>query len=82
MSLAQNDTLGGMKYEVAGKKEVSDPKAVERKLYANSVNQTSSLYTLWLLAWKHRVGLLAMGNVILVLNWAIPEWPTMLRSIF
>lgn len=80
MSLTK--TVDGMRYEAAGKKDISDPKAIDRKAYARNVEKHNSAYTLWLLACKHRVGLLTTGNIILVLNWAIPEWPTIIRSMF
>lgn len=76
-----NTKTDGMKYEVTGKQNVSDPRAVSNKVYRKAVNQHSTIYTLWLLAVKHKVGLLAIGNIILVLNWALPEWPQLLMGI-
>lgn len=37
---------------------------------------------IWLLIRRHKVCLLAIGNVILVLNWAIPMWPQFVLSLF
>ncbi len=67
-----------MQYEVAGTKKVVDGKAVAIK--AAEMLSTSRL--IWLLVKRHKVAILAAGNIILVLNWAIPEWPNMVRSLF
>lgn len=55
--------------------------AIARKAYRKAVNDRSSVYTLYLLAAKHKIGLLAIGNIILVLNWAFPAWPEVIKSI-
>jgi len=66
-----------MKYEEVKPKRV-DGKAVALK-YASELH-TSSL--IWLLIKRHKVGILAAGNVILVLNWAFPQWIELVRSLF
>lgn len=70
-----------MQYEATGKKQATDTRAIMQKAYKSAVVNHSTLYTLWLLALKHKVGLLAVGNIILVLNWALPEWPAMVLGL-
>jgi hypothetical protein len=54
-----------------------DGRTVAKKAYKQAVNRHSTIYTLWLLAVKHKVGLLMVGNIILVMNFILPEWPSM-----
>lgn len=56
-------------------------KAVVNKAYRQAVNNRNTTLTLWLLAMKHKVALLAIGNIILVLNWMLPEWPQMVLGL-
>lgn len=80
MSL-QKSAAQAMQYEASGKTEVSNASDVMRKAYKREVAKRSTIYTLWLLAVKHKVALLAIGNIILVLNWALPEWPQMVLGL-
>lgn len=66
-----------MKYEVTGNKKSSDKQVA---LQAAEIVGTPSL--IWLLIKRHKVGLLAIGNVILLLNWAVPMWTEIVKSIF
>lgn len=70
-----------MKYEQSGKEAISDFAAVERKAYKKLITKHSTIYTLWLLAVKHKVGLLAIGNMVLVANWIFPAWPQMVLGL-
>ena len=79
--LAQTKTTDGMHYEAAGKKEISNASEVNRKIYRKAVERHSTAYTLWILVLKHKVPLLVLGNVILVLNWAFPEWFQLVLSL-
>lgn len=48
------------------------------------VKQLDALGTptiLWHLAKRHKVGLLAVGNIILVLNWAFPAWTELVKPV-
>lgn len=72
MSLTKS--VAGMKYEVTGKKEITDGRAVERKAYRKLVEKNNSLITLAYIAYKHRVGLLSVGCIILLLNTFVPMW--------
>lgn len=45
------------------------------------VQQSNSLVVLFELAWKHRMGILVTGNIILVMNWAVPMWPNMVKGL-
>lgn len=76
----QTKTLDGMKYEAAGTKKPS--KGNSKRVAIKIANELSTPTLLWLLVKRHKVALLATGNVILLLNWALPQWPQMLQSIF
>ena len=80
MSLAKPEVAAGA-YIKTGKTEASDLTSILRKEYKKQVNNRSTIYTLWLLAVKHKVGLLMVGNIILVLNWAMPEWSQAVLSL-
>lgn len=57
-------------------------KKVDGKTTALKIaNQVSTGSLVWLLVKRHKVGLLAIGNIILVLNWAFPAWPDMLLGL-
>lgn len=66
-----------MQYELAGSKKVNGS-----SLALKAAKNVNSFSLLWVLVHRHRVGLLFVGNVILVLNWAIPAWPQIVRSFF
>lgn len=36
---------------------------------------------LWIIIVRHKVAILATGNIVLVLNWALPQWPDFVKSI-
>lgn len=75
MSLAKTD---GLKYE-ATPKTSSRPngKATAVKI----AGQVGTPSLIWLLVKRHKVALLAIGNIILVLNWMLPEWPQMVLGL-
>lgn len=76
MSTTKTD---GMAYEVAGNKTAS--KNTGKKTALKIADQVSTSSLVWLLAKRHKVGLLAIGNIVLVLNWAFPEWPQMVLGL-
>lgn len=67
----------GMKYEIAGTKRVTNGKRAAEKM----AEQLGSGTLIWLLVKRHKVGLLAIGNIVLVLNWAFPLWPQLLLGL-
>jgi len=69
-----------MQYETTGKQDI-DARALNSKAYRSAVTRHSTIYTLWLLANKHKIVLLAVGNVILVANWVFPEWPQLVLGL-
>ena len=75
MSLTK--TMDGMSYELTGKKKVSNPKAVALKV----ASEVSTLSLLWLLVKRHKVALLAVGNIVLLLNWTLPQWLEIAKSV-
>lgn len=62
--------------------EVTKPKVNNKAVLYKAAEQLSTPAIVWLLAKRHKVGLLAVGNVVLVLNWIFPEWPTLVKSLF
>lgn len=71
-----NAKTDGMKYEVTGSRKVNNKQMLVKA--AGELN-TSSL--VWLLVKRHKIAILAAGNVVLVLNTLVPEWPTIVRSL-
>lgn len=71
-------TVDGIAYERAGTKKVKDVNSVAIKM----AEQLSTPRLLWVLVKRHKVGLLAIGNVVLALNYIFPAWPTFVRSLF
>lgn len=76
MAQITSKSLDGMTYEVAGSKKINGKQASIKV-----ASQLSTALLLWLLAKRHKVVLLAIGNVILVLNYVFPEWLQLLQSI-
>ncbi len=74
-----NTKTEGMKYELdkVDKKKVSDPK----RALIKEAEQLSTLTLLWVIVKRHKVGLLLIGNIILVLNYVFPAWFTFLTSL-
>lgn len=54
-----------------------DPKASAAKI----AERVGSARLLWLLVYRHRVGLLLIGNIVLVLNWVFPPWPQIVLGL-
>lgn len=78
MSNNKKPVSKAMSYELTNGTKISDTKAVLIK----SAQELSSLRLVWILLTRHKVGLLTVGNIILVLNWAIPAWPQIVKSLF
>lgn len=66
-----------MQYEAAAKP--SKPNGRDAALKIAGQVGTPSL--LWLLVKRHKVAILAAGNIVLVLNWAFPEWPQLVLGL-
>lgn len=67
--VAQND------YIKTGNKAAS--KGTAKQLTIKAANQLSTSSLIWLIVKRHKVGLLAIGNIVLVMNFVLPEWPQM-----
>jgi hypothetical protein len=80
MSLAKQEVAAG-DYIDSNNTIKFNGRAIARKAYKQAINRNSTFYTLWLLAVKHKTGLLVTGNIILVMNWALPEWPAMVMGL-
>lgn len=75
MSLTKQDTkLGNFA-------EVGTPKPHKSSVKHYELERTSTAYILWYLIKRHKMALLVTGNIILVLNWAVPAWPDILKSL-
>lgn len=59
----------------------SPSKGVAKKAAVKVAGQLNTGSLIWLLVKRHKVGLLALGNVVLVLNWVFPEWTELLKSV-
>lgn len=70
-----------MQYEET-KVEKVNPRAgaISNKVLVNAAKRLSTTRLLWILIVRHKVAILATGNIILVLNWAIPAWPEIIKS--
>lgn len=65
-----------MTYEKSGNKHINPDKVALK--YAE---QLPTLKLSWLLVKRHKVAILAGGNVVLVLNWAVPQWVVIVKSL-
>jgi hypothetical protein len=59
----------------------SDTSTISKNIAVKAASTLSTPRILLLLANRHKVALLATGNIVLVLNWAIPAWPEMVKSL-
>lgn len=71
--------IDGMAYERTGKKEAS--KSTGKKTALRIADQVGTPTLVWLLVKRHKVALLAIGNIVLLLNWIFPEWPQMVLGL-
>lgn len=62
-------------------KTISPTKGTAKRTAIKIADQLNTSSLVWLLVKRHKVALLALGNVVLVLNWAFPEWPQLVRSL-
>lgn len=62
-------------------KTITPSKGTAKKQCLKIADQLGTGSLVWLLVKRHKVALLALGNVVLVLNWAFPEWPQLVRSL-
>lgn len=65
------------KKQIAVKDNSFDPKASAAKI----AERVGTARLVWLLVYRHRVGLLLIGNIVLVLNWVFPPWPQIVLGL-
>lgn len=53
-----------------------------KKVALKVADQLNTGSLVWLLVKRHKVAILAIGNIVLVLNWAVPAWPEIVKSLF
>ena len=70
----------GMKYEATKRNKKPSNSAV-RKEKQRILDDYGTFYVIWHLVKRHKVFLLAIGNVILLLNWTVPAWTDILLGI-
>ena len=73
------DKKDGMKYEPTGSRKPST--GTSKRVALKVADELGTASLLWLLAKRHKVFLLSLGNAVLVLNWAFPEWTQVVKSI-
>lgn len=79
MSFAKAHTIDGMKLEETEVKNNTHEAA--RKAYRKAVTERNTFYTLGLLVLKHKMPILITGNVLLIMNWAFPQWFELVRVL-
>jgi len=70
----------GMKYEPTKRTKKPSNSAVKGEKQ-RILNDFGTFYILWHIVKRHKVALLAIGNIILLLNWAVPAWTDILKDI-
>lgn len=70
----------GMKYEPTKRNKKPSNIAVNGEKQ-RILNNFSTPYILWHIVKRHKVALLAIGNIILLLNWAVPAWTSILSAL-
>lgn len=53
---------------------------ISKKVLLHGASGLSTPSLLWLLVKRHEVAILATGNIVLVLNWAVPAWTEIVKS--
>lgn len=72
--------MDGMKYESTKVSKKPSQTAV-KKAVANELDQFNTSRILWHLVKRHKLAISVTLNVILIVNWALPAWPSILRSL-
>lgn len=57
-------------------------KGNSKRVAIKLAEELSTSRLLWIVTKRHKTGLLAIGNIVLVLNWAFPEWTQLVKSLF
>lgn len=68
-----------MEYETTPTK--NNTKDINNKLLIQSACKLGTGRLLWIVITRHRVGLLIAGNVLWFINWAVPMWFSILKSL-
>lgn len=78
MSLAKSST--NLQYEETPV-STKPSKVAIKKAGTQVLNNFSTPRLLWHIVKRHKVALLALGNIVLVLNWAVPEWTAIVLGL-
>jgi hypothetical protein len=68
-----------MQYEET--KVKNNIKEASGKTLVKAAKMLPTYRLLWIIMVRHKVALLATSNAIMVINWAIPQWPEFVKSI-
>lgn len=68
-----------MQYEAAGSKKAS--KGAGKRATIKLAEQLSTPSLIWLLVKRHKVAILAIGNLVLLANFIFPEWPQLVLGL-
>jgi hypothetical protein len=55
--------------------------AISKKMAVKATETLSTPSIIWILAKRHKVAILAVGNIVLILNWSFPEWTQLVKSL-
>lgn len=72
--------MDGMKYETT-KVSKKPSQATVKKEVARELDQVSTGKILWHLVKRHKLAISVTLNILFIVNWALPAWPSILRSL-
>lgn len=72
--------MDGMNYESTKVSKKPSQTAV-KKAVAKELDQFNTSRILWYLVKRHKLAISVTLNVILIVNWALPAWPSIVRSL-
>ena len=77
MSLKKNNNhKDGMRYELDGNKSINPKRAAK-----NAAKSLNTFVLLGIILNRHKVGLLIATNIFWAVNYAVPEWPSIVKSL-
>lgn len=72
--------MDGMKYETTKVSKKPSQTAV-KKAVSNELDQYKTGRILWHLVKRHKLAISVTLNIIFVINWALPAWPSIVKSL-
>jgi hypothetical protein len=68
-----------MKYEITGNQQAS--RGTDKRLAIKTASELHTGVLVWILVKRHKIVLLSVGNCVLALNFLVPSWFDIIRSI-